>query len=256
MARAADAGGDLARGSPAPPPASYAASGVLWRIAKLAFHYPWRVALATLFSLVTATLSLLVPQFIGQAVDQAHTLLAAGALRADEARAALWWTASLIFGVTFLRGVFQMMQGYQGEVVGQRVAYELRLAFFEKLQRLPFSYHDRVHSGDLITRGMLDVEGSRMFIEGAMLRVTLLVMLIGVGAYNLLTRDFWLGLCALSFVPFVAWRATAAHVRLRESWQALQALMSDLTRVIEENLQGIRVVRAFSARAYELLKFD
>ena len=53
-----------------------------------------------------------------------------------------------------------MMQNYQGEAVGQLIAYQLRLALYAKVQRLSFSYHDRVHTGDLMTpRHPLDVEG-------------------------------------------------------------------------------------------------
>jgi ATP-binding cassette subfamily B protein len=63
-------------------------------------------------------------------------------------------------------------------------------------------------------------------------------------------------LIALSFVPFVAWRATRMGLLLRLSWQRLQQLMSDLTLAMEENLQGVRVVRAFASKTLELAKFD
>ena len=65
-----------------------------------------------------------------------------------------------------------------------------------------------------------------------------------------------LGLLALSFVPFVAWRSSVTHLRLRATWLELQERLSVLTRVMEENLGGIRVVRAFAAQAHELAKFD
>ena len=54
-----------------------------------------------------------------------------------------------------------MIAGFQSEFIGQSVGRDLRLAFFEKLQRVGFDFHDRNHSGDLITRGMLDLEGVR-----------------------------------------------------------------------------------------------
>ncbi len=67
-----------------------------------------------------------------------------------------------------------MAQNYFGEAVGHHTGYELRLAFYEKIQRLSFSYHDKVHTGDLITLGMLDLDGVRMFFATGMLRVVLL----------------------------------------------------------------------------------
>jgi ATP-binding cassette subfamily B protein len=149
-----------------------------------------------------------------------------------------------------------MLQNYFGESVGHHVGYELRLAFYEKIQRLSFSFHDRVHSGDLITIGMLDLEGVRMFFSTGIVRMVLLTVLIGIGSYLLLSTDTLLGLLALSFVPFVAWRSSVTHLRLRATWLELQDRLSVLTRVMEENLGGIRVVRAFAAKAHELMKFD
>jgi len=146
--------------------------------------------------------------------------------------------------------------GYFGESVGQRVGHDLRLAYFEKLQRLDYRFHDTHHSGDLIARGMLDLEGTRAFIEMGMLRAVMLLLLVAAGVWRLSHVDPVLGALALSFVPFVAVRAARMGVMLRLSWQRLQAMMGELSRSMEENLQGVRVVRAFSATAFELLKFD
>ena len=76
-----------------------------------------------------------------------------------------------------LRGLFTMVQNYYGESVGHHVGYELRLAFYEKIQRLSFGFHDRVHTGDLITIGMLDLEGVRMFFSTGIVRLVLLTVL-------------------------------------------------------------------------------
>jgi len=72
----------------------------------------------------------------------------------------------------------------------------------------------------------------------------------------LLSTDLVLGLLALSFVPFVAWRSSTTQLRLRATWLTLQERLSELSRIMEENLGGIRVVRAFAAQNFELGKFD
>src|SRR5690606_32829798 len=148
------------------------------------------------------------------------------------------------------------IQNYYSESVGHHVGYELRLAFYDKVQRLSYSYHDKVHTGDLITVGLLDLDGVRMFFSTGLVRTILLAVLIGVGAYMLLTTDILLGLLALSFVPFVAWRSSVAQLTLRATWLVLQKKLSALSRVMEENLGGIRVVRAFAGQEFELAKFD
>jgi len=102
-------------------------------------------------------------------------------------------------------------------------------------QQLSFSFHDGIHSGDLITIGLLDLEGVRMYFSTALVRMILLTILIGIGAYMLLSTDVVLGSLALSFVPFVAWRSSVTQLRLRATWLELQERLSVLTRVMEEN---------------------
>ena len=231
---------------------------VLWRITVMAFRYPGRMAIAMTATVFAGLFMLFVPQFLGDAVDQAHSLLA-GAVEGSErdfAKAMLFQTAMLLLGASVMRGLCTMMQNYQGEAVGQLIGYDLRLAYYRKLQALSLSWHDRVHSGDLMTRGILDIEGVRMWVDTGILRMILLTMLIGGGAIILLQIDVVLGLVALSFVPVVGVRASIARIKLRSAWMRLQDELSILTKVMEENLGGIRVVRAFAAQAFELSRFD
>ena len=222
---------------------------VLWRITVIAFSHRWRMTIAICATILAATFQLFVPQFVGQAVDQAQGLLAGapGGDGQDAARRALMHTALLLMGASVMRGVFTMLQNYQGEAVGQSIGYRLRLAYYRKLQTLSFSWHDRVHSGDLMTRGILDIEGVRLWVDTGILRLFLLTIRIGGGAVILIRIDLTLGLVALSFVPVVGIRASFARIKLRDSWLRLQDELSELTKVMEENLGGIRVVRAFAA---------
>ena len=162
----------------------------------------------------------------------------------------------LILGLSALRGSFTFLHLYLTEVVAQRIGYELRLQYYEKLQRLSFAYHDRIHTGDLLTRGILDIEGIRGFTSRAMLRVVYLVVFVGAGAYLMLSSDLLLGLLSLSFVPFAAWRSVVARLHMSTGWRRYQEEMGRLTQAMDENLKGIRVVRSFAAERYELEKYD
>ncbi len=225
----------------------------LTRITIYSLRHPWQAAAAIGATVVASVLQLMIPRLLGHAVDQAQDILSVGA---DGAQQALFWSAMTLLVVSVARGFFTLTQNYYSEAVGHQVGYELRLAFYEKVQRLSYSYHDKVHTGDLITVGLLDLDGVRMFFSTGLVRVVLLSVLIGVGAFMLLTTDLVLGLLALSFVPFVAWRSSVAQLTLRATWIILQDKLSAMTRVMEENLGGIRVVRAFSAQNFELDKFD
>lgn len=257
----ADAGGPLDAGADAGESAgrSKLNASVLWRITRMAFRHRARMAIALVSTVAAAVFQLFVPQFLGQAVDQAQGLLtrAAGdAAERDAAVEALMTTALLLLGVSVLRGLFTMMQNYQGEAVGQIIGYELRLAFYRQIQRLSFAWRDRVHSGDLIARGMLDVEGVRLWVSTGVLRMALLTVLIGGGGFLLFQIDPALAAISLAMVPIIGVRASIARLKLRDAWVRLQEEMALLTRVMEENLAGIRVVRAFAAEAFELARFE
>mgnify|MGYP001158674783 FL=1 len=238
---------------------SKADTAVLYRITKMAFRYKARMAVGICATIIAATFQLCIPQYLGQAVDQARGLLTDVAVKGGMrglAEEALLSTGLLLLAAAIGRGLFTMMQNYQGEAVGQLIGYRLRLDYYRKLQQLSFSWHDRVHSGDLMTRGILDIEGLRHWVDTGILRMILLTCLIGGGAIILIRNDLELGLTALSFVPIVALRSSIARLKLRDAWMALQDQMSHLTKVMEENLGGIRVVRAFAAQSYEMSRFD
>jgi ATP-binding cassette subfamily B protein len=228
---------------------------VLARVAGLAMRYRLRMALTVATSLVAAVASLSLPRLLGRSVDQALRLAGSGA-HVDQARGALLTTAALLVVATTLRGVLTAAAGYQAEWVSQRVAYDLRLKFFQQLQRLSFGFHDKVHSGDLITRGMLDLEGTRAFIQTGMQQALSLILLIGFAAWMMVSTDPLMAAIGLSFVPAAGFFLGRMGFFLRVTWLRVQELMSILTRTMEENLQGIRVVRAFSGKAFEMGKFD
>ena len=226
----------------------------LLRILRMASRYWIRFPLAIVAVIAAGVFQLLIPRYLGQAVDHATGLIAQGSSAA--AQSALWTAAFTVIAIAVLRGLFTLLHSYLGESIGQSLGYELRLSFFEKLQRLSFSYHDRIHSGDLITRGMLDTEGVKRFIEAGVLRIVLLAVLIGLGAWLYMGRDWVIGLLCVSFAPFALWRGLVFRLRVRALWRELQERMSVLTRVMEENLGGTRVVRAFAAQKYEMKKFE
>ncbi|WP_337267398.1 ABC transporter ATP-binding protein [Oryzifoliimicrobium ureilyticus] len=227
----------------------------LLRITVMAFRHPWQAGTAIIATLIASSFQLTIPRLLGRAVDETQSALLGGNA-GQAAQDALLTTALLLLGSSVLRGIFTMVQNYYSEAVGHHMGYELRLACYEKIQRLPFSFHDSSHSGDLITIGLLDLEGVRMYFSTALVRVFLLTMLIGIGAYLVISTDVVLGLLALSFVPFVGIVSSLTQLKLRATWLELQERLAVLTRVMEENLGGIRVVRAFAGQSYEMAKFE
>ncbi|WP_299749057.1 ABC transporter ATP-binding protein [uncultured Boseongicola sp.] len=229
----------------------HAGLGAIARITRMSFRYPVRAGLALAATVAAVLMQLSIPVLLGRAVDQTQAVAAAGAEPET-----LYQIAVLLFLASVGRGFFTLIQNYTAESVGHSMARDIRNAVYGKIQSLPFSFHDRTHSGDLITVGMLDLEGVRMFFSTALVRTVLLGLLIGLGATLLLSTNLSLGLLALSFVPFAGWRSTVMRLALRRTWLTLQERLGVLSQVMEENLAGIRVVRAFASSEYEMAKFE
>ena len=107
--------------------------GPLMRIALYSLRHPWQAAAAIGATVIASVLQLLIPRLLGHAVDQAQDVLGSGA---EGAQQALLWSALTLLGVSVARGFFTLVQNYYSESVGHHVGYELRLAFYDKVQRL------------------------------------------------------------------------------------------------------------------------
>ncbi|MFT5639390.1 MAG: ATP-binding cassette subfamily B multidrug efflux pump [Paracoccaceae bacterium] len=225
--------------------------GAIARITRMSFRYPVRAGLSLVATVAAVLMQLSIPVILGRAVDQTQAVAASKAELET-----LYGIAVSLFVVSFARGTFTLVQNYTAESVGHLLARDIRNSVYAKIQSLPFSFHDRTHSGDLITVGMLDLEGVRMFFSTALVRTVLLALLIGLGAALLLSTNLGLGLLALSFVPFAGWRSTVMRLTLRRTWLILQERLGVLSQVMEENLAGIRVVRAFASSEHEIAKFE
>ncbi|MFP6678856.1 MAG: ABC transporter ATP-binding protein [Dehalococcoidia bacterium] len=202
----------------------------------------------------TSIFFVLIPVLLGDAIDQAIELTRDGT-DTDAARSALLDAALVIIGVSVLRGVFAYGQMYAGEVLGQKLATALRNEYYEKLQRLSFSFHDNAHTGNLMSRGISDIDGVRMFAQTGMLRVFYVILLLSGSAYLMLTLDWQLGILTLTFVPIVAFQGTIMRLRSRNIWIQIQEQMSVVNTALQENLGGVRVVRSFAGQKHEEEKF-
>ncbi len=193
---------------------------------------------------------------LGEGVDQAFTLFQDGSHNRGEIESLLLGTAITVLIVALLRGTTGFAQMFLGETLSQRVSNRLRMLYFDKLQLLSFSFHDRVHTGQLMSRGLSDIEGVRMFVQTGLVQIVrILVVLVAAGVFMAMI-DWQLAVLSLSFVPFMAYRSARLRLQLRVTWLKIQDALGDLTTTMQENLAGIRVVRAFSAQKYEEAKFD
>ena len=211
--------------------------------------YKRRLALGYISVFGAALVALAVPRLLGQSVD---SVLRSGEEDVD----ALWMLAFALLAAGVARGLFAFGQTYFAESTSQKVSYDIRNSFYNKLQHLSFAFHDRQNTGDLMSRATADVEGVRMFVNMGAVRFAFVVaMIIGIAVAMVLT-DVTLAIVSLAFVPPLSWRAMATSQGLRRRWMEVQRLTGEMVTTMQENLSGMRVVKAFSAEKYEQEKFE
>ncbi|MFB1482823.1 ABC transporter ATP-binding protein [Corallococcus sp. RDP092CA] len=215
-----------------------------------ALGYLRRYRLETLGALLSLLLvsvaNLGAPQMIRIAIDQG---LARGEQRS------VWLAVGGLIAIALGRGLFNFLQGYLAERASQGVAFDLRDALFARIQRLSFSYYDQAQTGQLLTRLTSDVEAVRTFVgSGVVQFAAAAAMLVGCAGL-LVYMDPVLALAELSSVPPILWVLRRFMRRMRPLFGQLQALLGTLNTTLQEDLRGLRVVRAFSGEARELARY-
>ena len=220
---------------------------ILLRIAGYGWRHKWYLVGAYVTMAGASLTALVIPPLLGTAIDRA---LASGL------KSQLFLLAGAILLVSMLRALFSYGQTYLSEAVSQQAAYEARNDFFKKLQSLSFGFHDRQQTGNLMSRATQDVEAVRRFVSMGLIRGASIVLMLGGVATLMLITNWRLALVSLLFVPPVVWRAVVLSRRLRPTWKKVQDETGHMTTVLQENLTGIRLVKAFGAREHEEAKFE
>ncbi len=224
---------------------------VLTRIFKMCFKYKRLISLGFIGVAGLVGSQLWLPYLLGTSVDRAYEKISTNSNDLN----ILWILASLIILVSILRGFFAFLLQYNGEKIANGISADLRNDFHNKLQSQTYKYHDRIHTGNLMSRGILDIEGVKMFVTTGLLRTFEIMTLIFFGSYLLLRTDLQIGLIAFGFIIPVAIIATVSRLRLRKIWNRIQKEFSVLNTNLQENLIGVKVVRAFGGEDYEIKKF-
>ncbi|HHY54164.1 MAG TPA: ABC transporter ATP-binding protein [Chloroflexi bacterium] len=252
----------------------------LGRAIRFLGHYR-KIALAAYIALFLSTgAQLLVPQLLQNILDavtrgmmaqqlsrapadvQAKMLAQAGLTAAEldqilsNPLAPLYWAIALILVLAAVRGFFAFAQSYMSEKAGQSVAFDFRNDLFAKIQRLSFSYHDRNRTGQLMIRATDDVEKVRIFIgQGLLLAVQAVVLLTGALLMLLLT-NLQLTLVVLPILPIAMVMFMLFGAITQPLFIKVQQKLSALNTILQENLAGIKVVKAFATETKEQQRFD
>jgi len=201
-------------------------------------------ALLSLFFVTAA--NLIAPQMIRLAID-------GGVAKRD--LNTIYLAVGGLIGLAVLRGLFTFLQGYLSERASQGIAFDLREGLFSKLQRLSFSYYDNAQTGQLVTRLTNDVEQVRGFVgSGIVQMIASAVTLIGTIVLLFSINPPLAGVVLLTIPPiFVVLFFFVRTIGPR--FGQVQIALGKLNTILQEDLRGLRVVRAFAREEFETKRY-
>jgi ATP-binding cassette, subfamily B, multidrug efflux pump len=161
--------------------------------------------------------------------------------------------AIIIFAT--LRGIFSFLQAFWAEKNSQAVAYDLRNDLYAKIQRLSFSYHDKNQTGQLMIRATDDVEKVRLFIGQGLLQLVGAVILLTGTIIILFTSNVSLAWTAMPILPVAVVIFIIFASLAQPMFTKVQQKLSHLNTVLQENLAGIKVIKAFTREKEQQAKF-
>ena len=171
-------------------------------------------------------------------------------------RESLWMISVVIVVITTFAGVFSFLQGRLAAVASENMARNLRERLYDHLQHLSFDYHVKAETGDLVQRCTSDVETVRRFMSIQFVEVGRAVFMTAVALPIMFGMHARLAAVAVAIIPVVFVFAFVFFRKVQTAFKAADEAEGALSTVLQENLTGVRVVRAFGRQRYEADKFD
>jgi ATP-binding cassette, subfamily B, bacterial len=166
------------------------------------------------------------------------------------------WIAVGFVGLAAVEGSFSFLSGRLAAYTAEGITRRLRDFLFDHIQRLSFSYHATTPTGDLIERVTSDVDALRRFFSEQGIGIGRIVMLFVINFIAILNLNVKLGLLSVIAIPFMLLASVWFFKRVTKAFEAYQGQEAVLSTTLQENLTGVRVVKAFGRQEYEKGKFE
>jgi len=235
---------------------------LLWQLT-LGFRgkYAWAIAALFVFTVINYVTPLVAAATIDFALSQEpqEARLTSGIIGlmggAEFVQEKLWFPALLMVLLTLVAGGFSYLKGRLAAQASDGIARRLKDRLYDHLQRLPASYHDRAESGDLIQRCTSDVETLRMALSTQVVDVSNAVLLLVTALPIMVMLDGRMALVAFALIGPIILFGYIYMGKVKHLFTEVAEAEGQVTRVVQENLTGLRVVRAFARQEFEIAKF-
>ena len=199
-----------------------------------------------IFMIITTAITLIYPVLLQKTIDDVMlggefhliTLLLAG-----------------YFTLMVIKGIAQYIQQYTGEMFGIYTMYRLRDRLYEKLQFLPFRYYDNAKTGDIMSRLTADVQGVRHFLAMGITEVIRLILFIGISIIIMLSYSISLTIVTVLALPFLLVVVNKFDKLVHPAFRAVRRSFGKLNTKVQENVSGIRTVKALAKEDFEIDRF-
>ena len=220
---------------------------LLSRLKPYLLNYKWSILFGLIFVVVANTVALAVPWVVKYAIDALESRLPASKL------AQYAW---IIIGLTVLQGVFRFAMRKVLIGTSRRIEYDLRNDFFTHIQKLSISFYNRTSTGDLMARATNDLNSVRDLVGPALMHSFSTFIAIAVSLYWMLRIDPFLTLLSLSVLPVLAILVNRMGRALHRAYRDVQDQYAVMSSMVQENLGGVRVVKAYGQEAAEVKHFE
>lgn len=172
------------------------------------------------------------------------------------ASASLWLIAGIFLLLNVVQGAFAFFGGALAARSSEGIVQRLRNFMLNHIQRLPFSYHDAAHTGDLVQRVTSDIDAIRRFFALEIVASSRIIFLFIINFAAILFLDVRLALLSVIVIPFILAISVFFFRLVSNAYDDYQKQEAELTTTLQENLTGVRVVKAFARQDYEEGKFE
>ncbi|NWG34999.1 MAG: ABC transporter ATP-binding protein [Chloroflexi bacterium] len=186
----------------------------------------------------------------------ADDVLAQGKTIGGSLTATFLWIGAGFVGLALFEGAFSFLSGRLAAYTAEGITRRLRDFLFDHIQRLSFSYHATTPTGDLIERVTSDVDALRRFFSEQGIGMGRIILLFVINFIAILNLNVELGLVSVIVIPFMLWVSLWFFKKVTKAYEDYQAQEAVLSTTLQENLTGVRVVKAFARQEYEKNKFE
>ena len=222
----------------------------LWKM-MVDYRLPYIAAtLALAFSALAKTFTYLLLRYF------ADDVLTQGKYIGNSLTQTFIWIGVGFLGLAAFEGGFSYLSGRLAAYTAEGITRRMRDFLFDHIQRLSFSYHATTPSGDLIERVTSDVDALRRFFSEQGIGMGRIIMLFVINFVAILNLNVKLGLISVVVIPFMLWVSLWFFKKVTKAYEAYQAQEAILSTTLQENLSGVRVVKAFAQQEHEKKKFE